>query len=82
MTKAGDVIRNPVTGDQITFLLTAHETYGALLHFESVSPVGWLGPPLHVHEGRVSGHAGLVPAASTTSRCRAFTASARPLFVT
>ena len=50
MPKAGDVIRNPVTGDQIVFLLTAHETNGALLRFETVSAVGRRGPPLHLHE--------------------------------
>lgn len=50
MPKAGDVITNPITGDQITFLETAHETDGALLRFETVSPTGRRGPPLHVHE--------------------------------
>ena len=50
MPKAGDVIKNPVTGDQITFLLTAHETNGTLLRFETVSSVGRSGPPFHLHE--------------------------------
>ena len=36
MAKAGDVIENSITGEQITFLKTTRETDGELLRFEYI----------------------------------------------
>jgi len=49
MSRAGDVIENPITGERITFLKTAGDTDGELLAFEYLVPPRTLGPPLHVH---------------------------------
>jgi len=48
VAKAGDVIENPITGEQITFLKTTQETNGELLRFEYVLPPGFTIPE-HVH---------------------------------
>jgi quercetin dioxygenase-like cupin family protein len=49
MTRAGDVIVNPATGDKIKFLKTARETKGELLQFQEWLKVGGVGPPEHIH---------------------------------
>ena len=51
MAKAGDEVRNPVTGERLVFLQTAAETGGELLEMENV----WTRPDHrtapHVHPG-------------------------------
>ena len=42
VAKAGDVIGNPITGEQITFLKTTRATNGELLRFEYVIPPGFV----------------------------------------
>jgi mannose-6-phosphate isomerase-like protein (cupin superfamily) len=64
MPRAGDAIRNPATGELLTFLRTAADTGGELLEMENV----WVRPDHatmpHVHPGMeetwevVSGRAG------------------------
>lgn len=49
MASAGDIIQNPITGEQITFLKTARDTGGEALRFEYLAPAHASGPPLHVH---------------------------------
>jgi len=49
MARAGDIIENPITGEQITFLKPARDTNGELLRFEYLAPAHTAGPPLHVH---------------------------------
>jgi quercetin dioxygenase-like cupin family protein len=49
MAYAGQIISNPVSGEQITFLQTARDTGGELLEFElELSPDGSV-PGAHVH---------------------------------
>ncbi len=55
MAKAGDVIENPITGEQITFLKTTRETNGELLRFEYVLPPGFTIPE-HVHPRQEERH--------------------------
>ena len=55
MAKAGDVIENPMTGEQITFLKTTRETNGELLRFEYVLPPGFTIPE-HVHPHQEERH--------------------------
>ena len=45
----GQVIENPVTGERLTFLVTAEETGGELLKVKSELPAGSLGVPMHYH---------------------------------
>jgi len=47
MAHAGDVIRNPVTGETVTFLETAAETDGRLLRLEMASEHAAVGPHQH-----------------------------------
>lgn len=49
MSKAGDVIEHPVTGERVTFLQTAEDTNGELLRMEfGVRPRGFVPAP-HIH---------------------------------
>lgn len=49
MARAGDVIKNPVTGETITFLRTSDDTGGALLELELLLRPGAFLPAEHVH---------------------------------
>jgi quercetin dioxygenase-like cupin family protein len=49
MAKAGDVLTNPITHEQIIFRQTAADTKGELLQFEDILEAGGIGPPEHVH---------------------------------
>lgn len=49
MARAGDIIENPITGEQITLLKTAPDTGGEVPRFEYLAPARTAGPPLHVH---------------------------------
>jgi mannose-6-phosphate isomerase-like protein (cupin superfamily) len=45
----GRVIENPVTGERLTFLVTAEETGGELLRVKTELPAGSPGVPMHYH---------------------------------
>lgn len=49
MARAGDVIRNPATGETLTFLVTSGDSDGRLLQVDVTAEPGRQGPPLHVH---------------------------------
>ena len=49
MSRRGDTIENPHTGDRITFLETARDTDGKLLRMDYVAPPRSKGPTEHVH---------------------------------
>jgi mannose-6-phosphate isomerase-like protein (cupin superfamily) len=49
MATSGQVLKNPRTGDQTTFYLTAADTAGALLRFEEQRSAEYSGPPAHIH---------------------------------
>ena len=49
MATAGQVIRNPVTGETVTFLTTAADSDGRLLRIEMVADPKAIGAPPHVH---------------------------------
>jgi mannose-6-phosphate isomerase-like protein (cupin superfamily) len=49
MATPEQTIRNPTTGETITFLLTAAETQGTLLRFEDRLPANHPGVPAHLH---------------------------------
>ena len=49
MAKAGDVIRNPLTGETVTFLVTSADSNGELLRIEMVAEPGAAGATEHVH---------------------------------
>ena len=49
MVRVGDVIENPVTGEEMTFLRTAHETAGELLRIDMVVRVGGFVTGEHVY---------------------------------
>jgi mannose-6-phosphate isomerase-like protein (cupin superfamily) len=49
MADPGDVIINPVTGQRLTFLATAHETGGQLFRAEGVFPAGGFAGVEHIH---------------------------------
>ena len=49
MAKAGDVIRNPATGETVTFLTTTAESNGTLLRLEMVADPGRGSIPEHLH---------------------------------
>lgn len=55
MARAGDTIRNPLSGERITFLKTTGETDGRLLRFEYLLPPGF-SIPEHVHVGQEERH--------------------------
>lgn len=55
MANAGDTIRNPLTGERITFLQTTRDTNGELLRFEYLIPPGFAIPE-HVHRGQEERH--------------------------
>ena len=55
MAKAGDTIRNPLTGERITFLQTTRDTSGELLRFEYLIPPGF-SIPEHVHPRQEERH--------------------------
>ena len=90
MAYTGQTIENPVSGERITFLQTAHDTGGEKLEIElELSPDGHV-PGAHVHpeqeerfhvlEGSMKfrmGCAGSSPAPATPLSCRpvAFTGS-------
>lgn len=49
MSRTGDVIENPVTGETITFLRTSEDTGGALLEIELLLRPDAFLPAAHVH---------------------------------
>jgi mannose-6-phosphate isomerase-like protein (cupin superfamily) len=49
MAKAGQVIRNPVTGETVTFLVTAADSDGALLELEMQADPRAAGATTHMH---------------------------------
>jgi quercetin dioxygenase-like cupin family protein len=49
MARAGDVIKNPLTGERVVFHQTGQETNGELLRFEVIAAPSAIGPPEHVH---------------------------------
>lgn len=49
MARAGQVIRNPATGETLTFVVTAADSGGTLLRFDVTAEPHKKGPPLHVH---------------------------------
>lgn len=55
MTNTGDTIRNPLTGERITFLQTTRDTNGELLRFEYLIPPGF-SIPEHVHPRQEERH--------------------------
>jgi mannose-6-phosphate isomerase-like protein (cupin superfamily) len=46
---AGETIRNPATGETLTFLVTAADSGGRLLQVDVLMEPGRPGPPAHVH---------------------------------
>ncbi|HKH12632.1 MAG TPA: cupin domain-containing protein [Rubrobacter sp.] len=55
MANAGDTIRNPLSGERITFLQTTGDTNGELLRFEYLIPPGF-SIPEHVHPRQEERH--------------------------
>lgn len=55
MANAGDTIRNPLTGERITFLRTTRDTNGELLRFAYLIPPGF-SIPEHVHPRQEERH--------------------------
>ena len=49
MTKAGDIIKNPITGEKMVFRETADETEGRLLQFDMFVEPGGFPTAEHVH---------------------------------
>jgi mannose-6-phosphate isomerase-like protein (cupin superfamily) len=49
MAHAGQVIRNPVTGETVTFLVTAADSNGALLELEMEADPRAAGATTHIH---------------------------------
>jgi len=49
VAKAGDVIRNPLTGEAVTFLVTSADSNGELLRVEMVAEPGAAGATEHLH---------------------------------
>jgi mannose-6-phosphate isomerase-like protein (cupin superfamily) len=49
MARAGQVIRNPVTGETVTFLVTASDSGGSLLELEMEADPRAAGATTHVH---------------------------------
>jgi mannose-6-phosphate isomerase-like protein (cupin superfamily) len=54
MTPAARQIFNPRTGQRMRFLLTAADTNGQLLRFETTNPPTGVAEPLHVHPKQVT----------------------------
>lgn len=53
MASAGDVIRNPATGETLTFVVTSADSGGKLLQVDVTAEPHKQGPPLHVHRNFV-----------------------------
>lgn len=53
MAQPGQTIRNPATGETLTFVVTSAESGGRLLQVDVTADAGKQGPPLHVHRGFV-----------------------------
>jgi mannose-6-phosphate isomerase-like protein (cupin superfamily) len=49
VANAGDVIRNPATGETLTFAVTSADSKGELLQVDVTAAPHKEGPPLHVH---------------------------------
>lgn len=49
MANAGDIIHNPMTGQRLLFLATAHDTNGELFRAEGVFPPGGFAGVEHIH---------------------------------
>lgn len=54
MARAGDVIENPINGERLRFVQTAHDTAGRCVRFESVMRPGGCVGPEHVHTSQSS----------------------------
>ena len=53
MGRAGQTIHNPITGETLTFLVTAGESEGQVLRVDVTAEPHRAGPPMHVHRGFV-----------------------------
>jgi quercetin dioxygenase-like cupin family protein len=53
MARAGQVIRNPATGETLTFVVTSADSGGNLLRVDVTADPHKEGPPLHVHRAFV-----------------------------
>jgi mannose-6-phosphate isomerase-like protein (cupin superfamily) len=53
MATAGETIRNPATGETLTFVVTAADSDGRLLRVDVTADPGKDGPPVHVHRSFV-----------------------------
>jgi mannose-6-phosphate isomerase-like protein (cupin superfamily) len=53
MATAGQTIRNPVTGETLTFLVTSADSNGQLLRVDVTAAANATGPPMHVHSAFV-----------------------------
>jgi mannose-6-phosphate isomerase-like protein (cupin superfamily) len=53
MATAGQTIRNPKTGETLTFLVTTSDSDGELLRVDVTAEGNASGPPMHVHRGFV-----------------------------
>jgi mannose-6-phosphate isomerase-like protein (cupin superfamily) len=49
MARAGQVIRNPATGETLTFVVISADSNGSLLRIDVTADPHKEGPPLHVH---------------------------------
>lgn len=56
MARPGQIIRNPATGETLTFVVTSAESKGALLRVDVTADPHVPGPPLHVHRAFVERH--------------------------
>jgi mannose-6-phosphate isomerase-like protein (cupin superfamily) len=53
VAQPGQTIRNPATGETLTFVVTSGESGGRLLQVDVAAEPGKQGPPLHVHRAFV-----------------------------
>ena len=53
MATASQTIRNPVTGETLTFLVTAADSNGKLLRVDVTADPRGAGPPMHIHRAFV-----------------------------
>ncbi|MGH3021440.1 MAG: cupin domain-containing protein [Gaiellaceae bacterium] len=56
MARAGQVIRNPATGETLTFVVTSADSDGSLLRFDVTADPHKEGPPVHVHRAFLERH--------------------------
>jgi len=56
MARAGQVIRNPATGETLTFVVTSADSDGNVLRIDVTAEPHKEGPPLHVHRAFLERH--------------------------